>query len=504
VFLGTGLLMLVARRIGLGDWATALAGLCMALSASTQMLYSFGEIDHHYAEHICILASIAAGLSWFRAQSRVSAIALGITFGVALAIHNALFILQVPFLVTAIALWLQGKRPELRSAMAFAAALLISTLAVLLPSQPFQEGRFEFYYLSWFHLYVSTGSAVTLLLLAWLQPTRRGIGSLAAIAVVLLAPLLNQIGYARSFVDGSLGVLDQIEEMRSPLQLLRDGALPKLTSIYSGLFFLMPITFALCAIRAWRERTSARLLFWIWCVFGLALLTTQIRMHYFGVFALFMPWLVVAQEFGDKHPDQHKQALLATSLFLTLAYAPVIRYGLVAPAPRGGEQGFAPLYPVFEPLRQACAKDPGVVLADTNAGHYIRYFTDCSVIANNFLLTAQQFQKEEQVDRLFSLPPEQLSRNAPYVRYVLTRAAAIDATAQGELKYRFFGRYTPQLNQALLLGSPEALAPQFQLLYAVTVKKHIPGSEQTFEVPYGRLYEVVPSRPAPSVNNVNE
>ncbi len=33
------------------------------------------------------------------------------------------------------------------------------------------------------------------------------------------------------------------------------------------------------------------------------------------------------------------------------------------------------------------------MLTDTNAGHYIRYFSDCSVIADNFLLTAQQFEK---------------------------------------------------------------------------------------------------------------
>ena len=62
---------------------------------------------------------------------------------------------------------------------------------------------------------------------------------------------------------------------------------------------------------------------------------------------------------------------------------------------------------------QACAEDPGVVLADTNAGHYIRYFTDCSVIANNFLLTEQQFQKADEVYRLFALPHEQLTRQAP-------------------------------------------------------------------------------------------
>jgi len=503
VFVGTGLLMLVARRIGLGDWATALAGLCMALSASTQALYSFGQIDHHYAEHICILASLAAGLSWFRLPSIASGVALGVTFGVALAIHNALFILQVPFLATALVQWLQGQRPALRPVIAFGGALLGSTLAILLPSQPFQEGRFEFYFLSWFHLYVVGGTALVMVLLARLEPTRRSMGALAVIAVVLLAPLVNQVSYARSFVDGSLGVLDQIVEMRSPLQMLRDGELIKLTGLYSTLFFLAPITFVLCATRVWRERMNARLLFWVWCVFGLALMMTQVRMHYFGVFALYLPWLIVAQEIGAKRPELHKRSLLITSLLLVLAYGQVMRYRLLAPTPRGGEMGFMPLYPIFEPLRQACAEDPGVVLADTNAGHYIRYFTACSVIANNFLLTAQQFRKEDQVDRLFSLPPERLTREAPFVKYVLTRAGEIEATANDQFEYRFFGRYTPGLDKLLLLTSPDALPPQFRLLYSVTMEKRMPSSELTAEVPYAKLYKIVPSAVA-SVDNVND
>lgn len=504
VFVGTGLLMLVARRIGLGDWATALAGLCMALSASTQMLYAFGQIDHHYAEHICILASLAAGLSWFRAPSTASGVALGITFGIALAIHNALFILQVPFLATALLLWLQGKGPQLRPVLTLVIALVGSTLAILLPSQPFQEGRFEFYYLSWFHLYVVVCTAAVMLLITRLQPTRRGIGSLAVIAALLLTPLINQIAYARSFVDGSLGMLSVIQEMRSPLQWVRDGQWVPVTKFYSALFFLAPITFGLCVFRSWRERTSPRLLFWVWCVFGLPLMMTQIRMHYFGTFALFLPWLVVAQEVGSWRPELHKRSLLVASLLLVLAYSQVLRYQLIAPTPPAGDQGFANLYPAFEPLRHACEQDPGVVLADTNAGHYIRYFTKCSVIANNFLLTAQQFAKVDLVYRLFALPAEQLPKEAPFVKYVLTRPSDIGATGNDQFKYRFFGDYPTDLGKQLLLAPLDRIPPGYQLLFRVTMQKRLPEGDRTVEVPYARLYKIVPSAPAASVNNVSE
>jgi len=502
VFVGTGLTMLVARRIGLGDWGVALAGLCVALSPSTQLLYSFGQIDHHFAEHISILASLAAGLSWFRSPSTASGIALGVTFGLALAIHNALFILQVPFLATVIVLWMQGRSAPLRPTIAFVAALLLSTLAILLPSQPFQEGRFEFFYLSWFHLYGVVGTTLVMVLLARLQPTRRNIGVLAVMAVLLLVPLINQIRYARSFVDGSLEMLPVILEMRSPLQFVRDGQFTQLIRFYSALFFLVPITFALCAVRLWQERTNPRLLFWVWCVFGLPLMMTQIRMHYFGTFALFLPWLVVAQEIGAKYPEWHKRAWLMTSLLLVLSYTQVLRYQLIAPSQRAGDVGFMPLYPMFEPLRKACAEDPGVVLADNNAGHYIRYFTDCSVIANNFLLTEQQFQKVDLVDRLFTLKPEQLAQQAPFVKYVLVRAASITAQEDGGFGYEFLGRRSPVMPQALLLDRTHSPPANFKLLYVVTMNMRPLNGGQTVEVPYARLYKIVP--PAASLNDVGE
>lgn len=496
VFIGTGLLTVMARRLGLGDWGVALAGLCMALNASTQLLFGFGQIDHHYAEYISILASIVAGLAWFRAPSAASGIALGATFGIALAIHNGLFILQVPFLAAAILHWLHDQRPSMRNVLAFVAALLVASLAVLLPSEPFQQGRFEFYTLSWFHLYVVCCTALVVVLLARLRPTRRNMGVLIVIAVILLVPLLKQISHARSFVSGSLGMLDQILEMRSPLQLLRDGDHYQLIGFYSLLALLAPVTFVLCAVRLWRERTTYRALFWIWCLFGLLLMTTQMRMHYFGIFALYLPWLIQLQEFTAKRPELYKRAFLIGSLALVLAYSPVIRYALIAPIPHAGDDGFKPVYPVFAALRKACAEDPGVVLADTNAGHYIRYFTNCSVIANNFLMTEQHFAKADEVSRLFALPAEQLRSEAPFVKYVLVRAGKIKANDNNNFSYEFFGTQAPVMTSALLLGTRgKAPPPEFKLIYEVTASMRRKRSTQPEEVPYAKLYKIVPSAP---------
>lgn len=500
-FIGAGLTMLMARKLGLGIWAAVLAGLCMALAPSTQLTYGFAQIDHHYAEHIFVLASLATGLVWFRAPSVVSGIVLGSLFSVALAVHNALFVLLLPFLATASLLWLQGKQAPLRPTIAFAAALVVMAVAVLLPSQPFREGRFEFYLLSWFHLYVICCTGLVMVLLSWLPPTRRNIGLLILIATVLLAPLLQQITYARSFVNGSLGMLDQIKEMQSPLRMLRDDGIGPITSFYTVLVVLAPITFAFCAIRAWRERTHPRLLFWVWCLFGLTLMTTQVRMHYFGTFALYVPWLVVVQELAARWPEHGKRTLLIASLALLLSYAPTIRHQLIAPAPKGADNYFAVLYPMFEPLRAACAEDPGVVLADTNAGHYIRYFSDCSVIADNFLLTAQQFEKADEALRLLSLPVDQLVARAPFVKYVLVRAGNLAATENGQFRY---GLYGGELARTLLMAPPEAIPPEYRLLYTIRVPLRVPNTKEMRVATYARLYKVVRPKMSSSATSVND
>lgn len=290
--------------------------------------------------------------------------------------------------------------------------------------------------------------------------------------------------------------------MRSPVKVALDGTL-QIGGFYSLLIWLVPATFVLCAVRIWRERREARLLFWIWCVFGLTLLLTQLRMHYFGTFALYLPWLIVAQEYTVKHPDLFKRTMLTASLLLVLAYAPVIRQVLIQPVPHAGDPWFDHLYPVFPTLRKACAEDPGIVLADNNAGHYIRYFTDCPVIANNFLLTEQQFKKVAEVRRLFSLSPHELSREAPWVKYVLVRPSNIVQKSNGRYSYSFSGDAT-RMPEALLLSGGAQVPPEFKLLYSGAIQ--VKGQGTTAQnVPYARLYKIQPagSGPSPDASSAN-
>jgi hypothetical protein len=488
VALSIGLLILVGRRLGLSNWLVTLAALCLALAPTTQLLHQYGAVDHHFAELICVLAALAAGLAWFREPTIRASVALGAVLGLSIAIHNGLFILQLPFLVTLAVNWLQGRQAPKQPTLVFAATLLITALAVLIPSLPFRQGQFEFYTLSWFHLYIACGTALTASLLIWLRPTRNTILALGALAVGLLVPLLHEIRLAQSFLTGSLGMLSEIQEMRSPAKLAREEGLMAATFFYSFLIWLAPITLLLCLLQCWRERHSQRLLFWVSAAMGLGLLFMQMRMHYFGSYAMYLPWLVLLNDYAATRIDVRKRSFLLATLALLLAYVPQIRHALIAPIPNAGDIWLQRLHPIFPALRKACAEDPGVVLADPTAGHYIRYFTDCSVIANNFLLTRQQFEKVDEAMHLFELPAAELPKRAPFVKYVLVRPARLRREANGEYTYSFFGDTQPTLPTQLLLQPQQSLPPEYRLLDEVKFETRYPDHSET--VSYARVYKI--------------
>jgi hypothetical protein len=102
-------------------------------------------------------------------------------------------------------------------------------------------------------------------------------------------------------------------------------------------------------------------------------------------------------------------------------------------------------------------------------------------------LTKQQFDKVDEVMRLFSLDPVEMPKQAPYVKYVLVRAANIQRKSSDEYTYAFFGTEAPRLATALLLGPPSAVPPQYHLIDLVRF-------EMTFDKPetitYAKLYKI--------------
>jgi hypothetical protein len=492
VFVSMGMMLLLARRLGLAGPFIVIAGLAAALSPLTQYLHSVGQIDHHYAEYIFVLATVACGLRWLqRPDDARAAIIIGVVLGAAPNINNGLFILQLPLLATLLLLWLQDVRMPLRTALMFAGALLATTLAIEIPSLPFRLGLFEYYTLSWFHLYIAFGSAAVVVALAGFARNKRNVALLIGGAVVLLLPLAHQILMARAFLGGTSERLNAIMEMRPlPPMLLTGPGRDSLAKMYSLLVFLTPATAIYCAWSGWRERATPRLLFWIWCLFGLTLMLTQVRLQYFGSFAIYLPLLVLAQACSVRWEHRRQLVALSTALVFLLAYSMGART-LVAPLPIGGDPTFVALRPILEDLRKACARDPGIVLADNDAGHMIRYYTDCSVIANNFLLTPQHERKVRQMDYLTSVPANAFPGVAPFVRYILVRPVSV-VRGRNETRYTSFSqREAPLVNDLLL--KPLDQVPSS---YVLIEQANIGDTKTEGTVPYIRLFKVNPVAPA--------
>ena len=477
------LMLAVARQVQLGTWMSTLAVLCMALTPTTHLLYAVGQIDHHYAELLFVLGALASGLAWLGNPQRLRYAALfGFVLGIAPAVHNGLFVLQVPLLATLAMSWLQGKQMPMKSSVTLAGVLLAATLAILLPSLPFRLGRFEFYTLSWFHLYAAGCTVAVVLALSRFKTRPATMIAMAIGAALLLVPVFGQFNLAQSFIAGTPVHLQDIGEMQPPLRVAKLDGAAAITHFYSYLIWATPLTVLLCLWQCWRERTSPRLLFWITSVIGLLMLSMQMRLHYFGGFALYLPWLVMLQRLADQRPDLTKKVLLLTTLGLLLVFFPSLRYHIAAPEPRANDPSFENVRPIFDPLRAACAARPGIVLADADAGHYIRYYTECSVIANNFLLTPQDMRKVDEVEQLFALPAAELAQQAPQVKYVLLRPSSVGAGPNGKLRYGFQAA-SPRLANDLLLGTPQTVPPQFVLLGDVRFP-------ELGNAPYAALYEI--------------
>ena len=152
--------MLLARQLSLSLWSTTIAGLSVAAVAPDAAAPRRGNVDHHYAEYIFVLAALTFALRWLRSPERSSrAITLGCILGMAPCVHNGLFILQLPLLATVSILWAQGIRSRVGPWPILRLLSSLTTIAILLPSLAFRLGRFEFYTLSWFHLYVAVGTS---------------------------------------------------------------------------------------------------------------------------------------------------------------------------------------------------------------------------------------------------------------------------------------------------------------------------------------------------------
>lgn len=414
-----GLLVFICTWIGLDTSKTFLALACYALLPLTQQLHAIGAIDHHYVEHMFVLASLWAALHWFEALDDPRRAALpGLVLGIAPAFHNGLFLLQLPVIAALLLVWLRRGRLSARATGVFALSLLISTVLVLLPSGPFRDGQFYFYTLSWFHLLAASATAGIALVPGRREPDGTA-GTLIGIAVAAtVAITAAQIGAAGQFLGAQLYGLDAIQETRSVLTELLSGRDRAWTELYSGLLWLLPLVMVFSVYRLWRSRDALEICLFAFLLPGALLLATQFRLHYFGSLALFLPLLWAAQFIEDEERVGKLPLNLTLGIVIAIAFVQPVNLMLRTEVRPGGEFFYTygrPLYPV---MRTLCAERPGLMLADDVSGHYIRYHTDCSVISNAFNMTPLHQQKIREARHLMSLAPAEFLEQASSIDYV--------------------------------------------------------------------------------------
>jgi asparagine N-glycosylation enzyme membrane subunit Stt3 len=399
--------------------ALGIAG--FALLPLTQRLHGIGAIDHHFMELTFVLLVAWLLLRWMsRLESRGLALSVGMALGCAQAFHHGLFTLQLPVLAAVFILWLRGIVLPAAVVRVLAAAILVSTLLIALPSGPLLDGQFLMATLSLFHVYIAFATAVLLCFMSLKPYSRYSLTALGCIALLLTIPVVTEVTRGAQFIAGELGMLDQIIEMASPLRMITGSwGFGATVALYSGLLLLAPVLLIASIWIAVMDRRPVDIAYGVLSVFGLGLLLMQLRLNYFGVGFLLAGPLYFVSRFA--HVESRQRLLVFGAMFIifVLAFRPPLTEGLFRERSIAGDHLYEVTRPLYPALQAACAAEPGLVAAAAQFGHYIRFHTDCSVIANNFLLTEQHFEKVRWVNSLFHLSVDQLMMQAPDVRYVL-------------------------------------------------------------------------------------
>lgn len=455
--INAALLLTLATTLGIRAEFRVMILIAFSLMPLTQKLHGIGAIDHHYMELTFVLLSTWLFLRVLApGAGRHAAIMCGIGLGLAHLVHHGLFVLQIPVLATTFILWLRSAMPKDLDLQSLAIALTVSTLLVALPSGPLLDGHFSFSTLSWFHPYVALCSAVLLVLMHHYQYSRRTLYALLATGLVLAVPVAGGILMGAQFLTGSTLALDTINEVVSPLGMISgDWGLSGTVQIYSWLLLPAPILIVGCLWLAATTRSPQALAFAVCSVFGLSLLMMQFRLNYFGLgFLLCAPFYLLNEQPRLSGRYRAVTALGAT-VVLALAFQPPLSGALFRSYPLSGDHLYHNVRPLLASLQQACLEAPGIVVANRHYGHHIRFHTECSVIANNFLLTRQHAEKVMAVDLLFTLSPQELADRAPDARYIL--AVLNDAYEQNEgmtvlRSFDNIAARNPQLIRSLLFA----------------------------------------------------
>ena len=466
----TGLTLLIAQQLKFSRVLQILAVLAFASSHLTLELHAPGRIDHHFMELSCVLTTLLAGLSWFqRMDDPRRALLLGIVVGIAPGMHNGLFILQLPILLTLAILWARRiPRPGIKAVNSFSLGLVGTTIAILLPSAPFWDGQFLYHSLSWFHLYIAACVVFTAQLLARIAPSRHSMILLLLIVLLLLLVILRQTSSGLDFVVGNVFKQSGFhpKEGANLYEIFQTKGLQPILGSYSLLFLTLPVTLLILIRWPFMQIDPDRIFFSFMCMGGGVLLLAMQRMHYFGSFILIFGPLLGWHWLTSRFPEQTTVLAGILVILMSGAYYPVFP-NLPKRSPVGGDFVYAINREIFSVMEKECAKQPGIILAPPDDSHFITYHTDCSVLSSNMLLTAQHATAYRLTENLLFGPPQDIHDKHPEISYIYAYGA--DSQQYRSDILLSGGQRKKMIAPAFFLGSPPEgfeLLKELRLPYA--------------------------------------
>lgn len=410
----------VCYRAGLRSFALAVAAAGFALAPYTRELHLIGNVDHHFMELFFILAIMFGFFGWIeRPASAKRAVFAGSVLGLSVAFHFALFVMYLPIALFFLITWIMGRKELLATSPSFLISVLLATLFAVLPSAHFPVLEFEYFKLGWFHLYWAAVFSTALFFMYRRDFTPVALAILVAFLLIAALPVLGSLLHGTSFLAAALPGFEQLNETRSPLAFLFSGdyRLVKMVyEYYTGLIYAIPFVLVFLL---WQVRLTPRPeLIYALCVFllGAGFLFLQLRFKYHAAYVMLLPILMLFQQHAAEIRYSKALALVAFVIF----YAGPVS-NLTMPHSPGGEPGYRSLLPFMDVLATQCAKQPGVLLAHPDEGHYLRYHTDCTILSSNMLASPRDFEYRALAMEMLGMSPPELLQKYEWVDYIYVR-----------------------------------------------------------------------------------
>lgn len=465
------LLVSLSKALGLSFSYRVIIALCFILLPLNQQLHLVGRVDHHYMEMTMVLLSTVTTINWFQSpSSKFYAIASGLVLGSAMAIHNSLFILQAPVIACLILVWAYSREIP-KTTIYFSISLFFSTLLFLLPAETFHAGFFSFYYHSFFHLYISFCVALLAYLLYFFKLTKKHVLIILAITVLMTLPLINIFLSGYGFISGDWNFLSSMKEVKSILAFDSSQRLGVSDAIknYSAYILLLPIGLAYLFYRVYKRFELEYVYLALFSLLAVFLMLKQIRFHHFGSFILFIPIALMFQ--NSLSLEFNKNLRISGFIMLTLLAFWLPAGTLFKKQPMSTD--FAATYWAAKVLKKECEEDAGIILAPASIGHYLTYFTNCSVIANSFIMAPEDFKYLKLTEQLFDMDADQLHSSRKEIKYVFLFR---EDNLYLDLATEEIDSLNPTLSKNLLFS--DVLPDYFKLLFEV--KYQLPKKDVVF------------------------